>query len=77
MADLITSGYRFSTVTPNDRGGLIYIATFLAFTYSSLTFLTRCFIKWRVFGIDDWTTCVAQVSNLLYFFVISCQILVF
>lgn len=57
----VTAGNRFSTVTPDDHGGLIYIATFMAFTYSSVTFLTRCFIKWKIFGMDDWAIAAAQV----------------
>lgn len=63
MADLIPSGYRFSTITPDDHGGYVYIGAFLAFTYANLTFLTRCFIKWQVFGFDDWAMCVAQVQT--------------
>ncbi|KAF2732925.1 hypothetical protein EJ04DRAFT_469290 [Polyplosphaeria fusca] len=67
MADAFPSGYRFSTVTPNDHSGLIYIAAFLTFTYSNLTFITRCFIKWQVFGYDDLATCVAQVASTVQF----------
>lgn len=57
----VPAGDRFSTITPDDHGGLIYIATFMAFTYSSITFLTRCFIKWNIFGMDDWAMVAAQV----------------
>lgn len=56
------SGYRWATVTANDRGGTLYIIAFLSFTYSSLTFITRCFIKWHVLGLDDAAAFVAQVS---------------
>jgi len=59
----VPAGDRFSTVTPDDHGGLIYIATFMAFTYSSVTFLTRCFIKWNLFGMDDWAMVAAQVRE--------------
>lgn len=67
MADVTSaaSRQRFSTVTPDDHGGFIYIAAFLTVTYSSCTFLARCFIKWKVFGIDDWTAGLAQVRTTL------------
>jgi hypothetical protein len=61
MADVLVPGYRFATVSSDDHGGILYIVAFLTFTYSSITFLTRCAIKWQVFGFDDWATCVAQV----------------
>ena len=62
MADLSPAGYRSATVTQEDHRGVIYIATFLAFTYYNLTFLTRCFIKWHMFGLEDWAVVVAQVG---------------
>ncbi|ORY16827.1 hypothetical protein BCR34DRAFT_475937 [Clohesyomyces aquaticus] len=67
MADSLTPSHRFSTITPNDHGGVIYIAAFLGFTYSSMAFLTRTTIKWRVFGFDDWATLVAQVATTVQF----------
>ena len=65
MAEPTPLGHRFSTVTPDDHGGLIYIAVFLALTYSSLTFLTRCYIKFRIFGLDDCAMLAAQVKDVL------------
>jgi hypothetical protein len=56
------SGYRWATVTTDDRSGVLYIIALLSFTYSSLTFITRCFIKWHVLGLDDAAAFVAQVS---------------
>ncbi|KAF2472815.1 uncharacterized protein BDR25DRAFT_366028 [Lindgomyces ingoldianus] len=70
MADAPPPGYRFSTVTPDDHGGLIYIAAFLSFIYSSITFIARCFIKWRVFGFDDWAMMVAQIITVVQFVVL-------
>ncbi|PSN71293.1 hypothetical protein BS50DRAFT_546564 [Corynespora cassiicola Philippines] len=67
MADLSPAGYRFATITPEDHRGVIYIATFLAFTYYNLTFLTRCFIKWHMFGLDDWAVVVAQIISIIQF----------
>lgn len=54
-------GQRWATVTPDDKSAIIYIATFLAFTYSSLTLLVRCGIKWRIIGYDDWVILLAKV----------------
>ncbi|KAF2122186.1 hypothetical protein BDV96DRAFT_482763 [Lophiotrema nucula] len=65
MADV--APYQFSKVTPDDHSGLIYIAAFLGFTYSNITFITRCCIKWQVFGFDDWGTCAAQIGNAVQF----------
>ncbi|KAF2034175.1 hypothetical protein EK21DRAFT_41251, partial [Setomelanomma holmii] len=60
-------GHRWATVTADDRSGILYIVTFLSFTYSSITFITRCFIKWRVFGADDAAALVAQIASLVQF----------
>lgn len=57
-------GYRFAIVTPEDRSGIVYVVAFLGFTYSSLTFITRCLIKWRVVGLEDFAMLLAQVCSL-------------
>ena len=57
--------YHFAKVTLYDREGLIYIAAFLTFTYAHITFITRCFIKWHIPGLDDWAMLVAQVRSTL------------
>jgi hypothetical protein len=59
----VNTGNRWTTVTPDDRSGILYITAFLGFTYSSLTFFTRFIIKWRVLGLDDAAICAAQVSS--------------
>jgi hypothetical protein len=56
-------GHRWATVTPDDRSGILYVVAFLNFTYSSITFITRYFIKWHVLGRDDAAAFAAQVSN--------------
>ena len=63
MAELIKPAQRFSTVSTDDHGGFIYIAAFLSFIYASLTFLTRDFIKRKVWGLDDWAVCLSQVRQ--------------
>ncbi|KAH7351401.1 hypothetical protein BKA66DRAFT_279790 [Pyrenochaeta sp. MPI-SDFR-AT-0127] len=70
MADSSTSletGYRWASVTPDDHSGILYIVTFLAFTYSALTFITRCYIKWHVLGLDDAAMSVAQIASIVQF----------
>jgi hypothetical protein len=64
-SDPLNPGYRWATVTPDDRSGILYIVAFLSFTYSGLTFITRCFIKWNVLGLDDAAICIAQASTPL------------
>lgn len=63
MSEHTEAGHRWATVTPGDRSGILYIITFLSFTYSSITFLTRCLIKRHMLGIDDVANTLAQVSS--------------
>ncbi|OCK81367.1 hypothetical protein K432DRAFT_450183 [Lepidopterella palustris CBS 459.81] len=65
-----SGGDRFSTITPDDHGGLIYIATLMSLTYSLITFVARCFIKWKLFGVDDWAMAAAQVLTVAQFIAI-------
>ncbi|KAH7071991.1 hypothetical protein BKA63DRAFT_544444 [Paraphoma chrysanthemicola] len=60
-------GHRWGNVTPDDRSGILYITAFLSFTYSSITFITRCFIKWRLLGLDDAAALAAQIASLVQF----------
>lgn len=57
----VLDGERFSTITPDDHGGIIYITVFLALTYSILTLGARLGIKWNMLGDDDWAMGAAQV----------------
>jgi len=59
------SAYRWANVTTDDKSGILYVVAFLALTYSSLTFIARCFIKWKVVGLDDVAMFIAQVYCLL------------
>lgn len=60
----VDRSYRWADITDGDQSGVLYIVTFLSFTYTSLTFLARIFIKWRVLGLDDAAMLLAQVSLL-------------
>jgi hypothetical protein len=57
------TNYRWAVVTPDDHSGTLYIVTFLGFTYTSLTFLTRMVIKWQMLGLDDGVMMIAQVLS--------------
>ncbi|KAL5114624.1 putative ATPase [Pleosporales sp. CAS-2024a] len=63
----LDAGNRWAAVTADDRGGILYIVAFLTFTYSSLTILTRGFIKWHVLGLDDAAAIVAQFASIVQF----------
>lgn len=67
MLEIPSSGHRWATITPNDHSGAVYIVTFLGFTYTSLTFLTRVFIKWQLLGLDDAAMLIAQATNIIQF----------
>ncbi|KAF2014148.1 hypothetical protein BU24DRAFT_423184 [Aaosphaeria arxii CBS 175.79] len=67
MAEQVLSSNRFAPITPYDHSGLIYITAILTFIYTSITFLTRCYIKFHMFGIDDWAMTIAQAFNLVQF----------
>lgn len=60
-------GHRWANITPDDHSGTLYIVTFLGFTYTSLTFLTRVIVKWHVLGLDDVAMLVAQVCTIINF----------
>jgi hypothetical protein len=66
MSVALPGEYRWTRLTADDQSGILYIVTFLSFTYTSLTFLTRVLIKWRMLGLDDAAMLVAQVSSSLY-----------
>lgn len=63
MSVAVNNSYRWARITPDDHSGTLYIVTFLGFTYTSLTFLTRILIKWHMLGLDDMAMLVAQVLS--------------
>ena len=66
MSAALPGEYRWARITADDQSGILYIVAFLNLTYTSLTFLARISIKWRMLGLDDGAMLVAQVSSLLY-----------
>jgi hypothetical protein len=57
-----TSENRFSPITDDDRGGILWIASLLAGIYSVLSILVRFYIKRKCFGTDDWLCAAATVD---------------
>lgn len=57
-------GDRFAIITPDDHGGLIWIASLLGAIFTMLTFFLRYFVKRNYRGLDDWVALAATVSLL-------------
>lgn len=55
---------RFSTITPSDHAGYIWIATILATIYTILSSLLRAYVKWRMYGWDDSILALATLAYL-------------
>jgi hypothetical protein len=60
-------GHRWASVTPDDYSGTLYVVAFVGFTYTTMTVVTRVFIKRNMLGIDDGIMVVAQAANVLQF----------
>jgi hypothetical protein len=58
---------RWATVTPDDYSGTLYVVALLGFTYTTMTVVTRVFIKRNMLGVDDGTMVVAQAANIVQF----------
>ncbi|EXA51461.1 hypothetical protein FOVG_00093 [Fusarium oxysporum f. sp. pisi HDV247] len=56
--------YRFSPVTFNDHAGKLWIVTILSLIYTSLIALARAYIKYKMFGFDDFLFAAATVLHL-------------
>lgn len=65
MSDRLHTGYRWTSVTPDDRSGILYIVSILNLIYTSLAFFTRVLIKWHLLGLDDGAMLIAQVLSPL------------
>jgi hypothetical protein len=55
----------FSAVYPDDQAGSLWIVTILATIYVLLSALVRGFIKWGIYGADDYLLAVATVCREL------------
>lgn len=59
----VSSGNRFSTLTPDDHGGIIWTVSLIGAVYSFLMLGARFYIKRNNIGIDDVFCVTATVSR--------------
>lgn len=52
----------FSAISPSDHAGYLWIIVILGDIYTVLASFVRVFIKWGVFGLDDYLIGLATVS---------------
>jgi hypothetical protein len=50
-----------SAITYNDQAGTLWIVTILATIYVVLSALVRAFVKWGIYGPDDYLLAIATV----------------
>jgi hypothetical protein len=51
----------FSAIHPDDDAGSVYVITILVTIYVILSTLVRGFIKWGIYGVDDYLLGIATV----------------
>jgi hypothetical protein len=54
----------FAAITPNDRRGLLWIASILSFVFVFLTFSARMYVRKHMLGRDDYASIVAVVLGV-------------
>lgn len=57
----VSTGNRFSTLTPDDHGGIIWTFALYSTVCSFLALGVRCYIKHNNFGKDDMLCVIATV----------------
>jgi hypothetical protein len=57
----------FSAIHPGDQAGKVWVVTILATIYVVLSALVRGFIKWGIYGADDYLLMIATVRSGLLF----------
>jgi hypothetical protein len=50
-----------SAITFNDQAGTLWIVTILGTIYVLLSALVRAFVKWGIYGVDDYLLAIATV----------------
>jgi hypothetical protein len=53
----------FSAIHPGDQAGKVWVVTILATIYVVLSALVRGFIKWGIYGADDYLLMIATVGR--------------
>jgi hypothetical protein len=62
---MASEGHRFAPITPNDHAGSIWIATLVCLVYTFIVFITRAFLRRKMYGIDDYLVLGATVCHSL------------
>ncbi|EXJ73825.1 uncharacterized protein A1O5_03587 [Cladophialophora psammophila CBS 110553] len=70
MTSISGDGPRFTTVTDDDYGGVVWTVSILCGIYSVLTKALRGYIKRRTWGLDDWLAAAATVTSLAQYIAI-------
>jgi hypothetical protein len=55
---------RLSPIFDDDHAGYLWIVTTLGITYTTLSAVLRGYIKWRLFGYDDYLLAAATLVHL-------------
>lgn len=58
---LFTGGDRFTTITPDDHGGILWVASIICAIYVFLSMGLRAYVKREFYGLDDLVALVATV----------------
>ncbi|GBF61581.1 hypothetical protein TMEN_4085 [Trichophyton mentagrophytes] len=72
---LFTGGDRFTTVTPDDHGGILWVASIICAIYVVLSMGLRAYVKREFYGLDDlialFATLFAEAQYISIFFGLS------
>ncbi|EFE39030.1 hypothetical protein TRV_06304 [Trichophyton verrucosum HKI 0517] len=72
---LFTGGDRFTTVTPDDHGGILWVASIICAIYVVLSMGLRAYVKREFYGLDDlialFATLIAEAQYISIFFGLS------
>lgn len=58
------AGNRFAHYSTEDHSAPLWIAAFLSLTYVWAVLFIRIFLKWRIFGWDDFLVVISTVSDM-------------
>ncbi|KAM5469157.1 hypothetical protein MauCBS54593_004509 [Microsporum audouinii] len=72
---LFTGGDRFTTITPDDHGGILWVASIICAIYVFLSMGLRAYVKREFYGLDDLValvaTFIAEAQYIAIFFGLS------
>jgi hypothetical protein len=58
-----SGGDRFARYTPDDHSASLWVTALLGTVYTIGVLILRAYIKWRVFGWDDYLVTASSVST--------------